>query len=126
MVNSISRIFIVAALLAAPHVTFASDGSIAQMARVVIDLQHFPSDAAKASLSAIANDKTNSDTIRQIAIAIANIQHKVMPADREKLAAIVASDAADDDARALAKVLNGINHVPSQADVAILKKLAGE
>ena len=106
------------------QVTVADDGTIAEMALMVMELKHFPSNSAKASLVAIAEDPDSDAAEQHIATAIANIQHKVTSADSARLNAIIQDDSSSDGARALAAVVNGINHFPSKRDQEVLKTLA--
>ncbi len=106
------------------QVAVADDETIAEMALIVMELKHFPSDSAKASLVAIAEDPENSDVEKQIATAIASIQHKVTSADSKRLTEIIGDDSSSNGARALATVVNGINHFPTKQDQEVLRTLA--
>ena len=106
------------------QVTVADDGTIAEMALMVMELKHFPSNSAKASLVAIAEDPDSDTAEQHIATAIANIQHKVTSVDSARLSAIIQDDSSSDGARALARVVNGINHFPSKRDQEVLRTLA--
>ena len=106
------------------QVAFADDETIAEMALIVMELKHFPSGSAKASLVAIAEDPENSDVEKQIATAIANIQHKVTSADSKRLTEIIGDVSSSNGARALATVVNGINHFPTEQDQEALRTIA--
>ena len=106
------------------QVAFADDETIAEMALIVMELKHFPSGPAKASLVAIAEDPENSDVEKQIATAIANIQHKVTSADSKRLTEIIGDVSSSNGARALATVVNGINHFPTEQDQEVLRTIA--
>ena len=47
------------------QVTVADDGTIAELALIVMELKHFPSDSAKASLLAIAENPDSDDEIKK-------------------------------------------------------------
>ena len=118
----------VAALLAAAFsfyapVSLAGD-NVATMAGIVLELQHFPSDDAKASLAAIVNGEA-SDAEKTVAMAIAGIEHKVSDGDRAALAAIAADESQAAALRKLAGIVAGINHVPGAEAKAALQELAG-
>ena len=98
-------------------------GAIAKMANIVIGLQHFPSDADKEALAAIA-EGDSSDSVKAVASAIANISHKVSADDQATLAAIAADESEPAELRELASIVNGVNHVPSAEAVAALQRLA--
>lgn len=100
-----------------------ADDSISTMAKIVIGLKHFPSDADKAALAAIANGDGSADE-KAVAQAIANIAHKVTDADKAKLQSVIDGDSASSQLRTLAQVVAGINHVPSADAVASLQGLA--
>ena len=106
------------------QVAVADDETIAEMALIVMELKHFPSASAKASLVAIAEATENSDVEKQIATAIANIQHKVTSGDSKRLSEIIGDDSLTGGSRALATVVNGINHFPTKQDQEVLRSLA--
>ena len=106
------------------QVAVADDETIAEMALIVMELKHYPSASAKASLNVIAKASENSEVEKQIATAIANIQHKVTSADSMRLTEIIGDDSSSNGARALATVVNGINHFPTKQDQEVLRSLA--
>lgn len=108
-------------LLAQPAL---AGNAIGTMAGIVMSLQHFPSDADKAALNAIATGEASASE-KTVARAIAGISHKVSAEDKAKLEAIAADDAEPADLRTLARVVAGINHVPSAEDKAALAGLTG-
>ena len=105
------------------QVAVADDETIAEMALIVMELKHYPSASAKASLVAIAEASENSVVEKQIATAIANIQHKVTSADSKRLTEIIGDDSSANGARVLATVVNGINHFPTKQDQEVLRSL---
>ena len=104
------------------HVSFA-DEAVASMAKIVASLQHFPSDADKEALSAIAAS-TDDESVKAVANAIAAISHKVGDADKAALEAIAADENEPADLRQLAGILVGLNHVPSDEAKAALEAIA--
>lgn len=99
-------------------------GAVATMANIVIGLKHFPSDADKAALAAIA-DSDASDSVKAVANAIAGISHKASDEDTATLATISEDDSEPAELRELASIVNGLMHVPSAEAVAALQSLAG-
>ena len=112
----------VSGVLLAP--TALADAAVATMAGIVMTLQHFPSDADKATLATIAGSDASA-SVKAVANAIAAIRHSVSADDRATLEAIAADQAEPDDLRALARVVAGINHMPSADDKAALMALTG-
>jgi hypothetical protein len=109
-----------------PGLVLANDGAIQTMARITMNLNHFPSDEDKAALQSIIDSDDTSDEEADIAMAIANIEHKVQEEDTERLTDIVGDDSSPADARSLAGIVLRINHSPSDADKAALAALAKE
>lgn len=109
----------------APLVQAAVSDDVATMANIVISLQHYPSEADKAVLTAIA-ESDSDPTVKTIAIAIANIEHKVKPEDDAKLAAIAADNSEPSELRELASIVSSVMHVPNADQVAALQALANQ
>ena len=107
----------------APHVY--ADDEVATMADIVLSLAHFPSDADKQALAAIA-EGDSSASVKAVASAIAGISHKVSDADKAMLLAIAADDNEPADLRELASIVAGINHMPGDDAKAALAVLAGK
>ena len=63
----------------------AEDSSAETMAAILIDLNHFPTDAEKETLQAIVDDEAASEQERTVASAMINLQHKATAADKEKM-----------------------------------------
>lgn len=112
-------------MFAAGPVAAGSD-VLQTLARITMNLNHFPSDEDKALLETIIDSDDASEEEAAIAMALANMQHKVTQADAERLADIVDDELADPEARQLAGTLLGINHSASDEDKVILAELAGD
>lgn len=96
------------------QVSLADNASAAKtIAGVLASLNHFPSDADKAALMAVANDDSNGQGFRMIATAVSNIAHSATAQDKEVMNRIIASERATAPAKALAEIVLGINHVAS-------------
>ncbi|MDH4073653.1 MAG: hypothetical protein OEV41_11180 [Gammaproteobacteria bacterium] len=113
-------------LVVTGSLALAESDAIRSMAKITMNLNHFPSDADKVSLKSILDSDDSSEEEASIAMALMNMQHKVGEKDAERLADIVSDDTVDADARALAGIVLGVNHAPSAEDKATLAALAGE
>jgi hypothetical protein len=101
----------------------ADDAAIGTMAGIMIGFNHFPSDADKTKLQAIADSSESSEAEIVVATAIANIQHQATASDKDKLNAIVANEQTSDSLRELASVIVATNHSPSAADIEKLEMI---
>ena len=111
-------------MLSAMGIALAADSAIQTMARITMNLNHFPSDDDKAALQGIIDSDDSTDEEAEIAMAITNIEHKIAEKDNERLRDIVNDDNADADARQLAGIVLRINHSASDADKKALAELA--
>ncbi|MDD9890575.1 MAG: hypothetical protein OXU66_06295 [Gammaproteobacteria bacterium] len=118
-------------LLAIALVTFFSPMSLAAdnasatktIAATLINLNHFPSDAEKAELNALADDDGVGRAFRAVASAVANIQHAATAEDKEIMNRIIASNRAHANAKLFAAILLELNHVADEAVKARLQDL---
>lgn len=104
----------------------ADTAAIQTLARITINLNHFPSDEEKVTLKGIIDSDTSSEDEASIAMALVDFQHKVTEDDAKRLEEVVGDGEADASARTLAGILLGINHRPSDDDKATLAALAGD
>ena len=93
-------------------------------AKILLTLNHFPSDAEKKTLQAIVDDKTTTAPERTVTQALINVVHTVSAGDKPKLEALVKAKETPESVRTLANVILTLNHTPSAADKEKLKKLA--
>jgi hypothetical protein len=114
------------ALLFISGLAVADSAATQTLARVTMNLNHFPSDEDKVALKEIIDNDDSSEEEAAIATALSNMQHKVTEVDANRLADIVDDDESDATARKLAGIVLGINHAPSDDDKAALAALAGE
>lgn len=112
---------VVLALGAAPVVY--ADG-VADLASVLASINHYPSDAQKTQLAALAADETQSQATRTLATALANFAHQVQGPDRDALTALIESDTASDQEKQLASIALEVNHVASEEEKAVLINMA--
>lgn len=82
------------------------------VAKILLNLNHYPSAEEKEKLQAIADNSANSKAIQTIAMAIHNMQHSVSANDKVKLQAIIDSADASNNEKLLAEILIGITHMP--------------
>ena len=88
------------------------------------EMNHFPDDAQKAELMAIANDEASGRPMQLIADAVANIQHTANAEGKETMERIVAAgDRAPAAALALAKIVLEFNHMAGEEAKAVLAGL---
>ena len=118
-------VFSLITLLASPA-AFSQSDAVATMAGIVADMQHFPSDGQKQTLSAIANDESNSEATRAIAMAIHNIQHKAQPDDVAALKKVESSGAASGAEKELASIVLGFHHMAGDKAKKQLNMLASQ
>lgn len=100
-----------------------ADGALKQIADIVANLNHFPSDADKATLASISGNESYPVGLRGMASAVANINHAPTAEDKEVLAGIQANEAAPANAKELAGIIAGINHTASADAKARLAEL---
>ena len=100
-----------------------NDSAAKAIAGVLVNLNHFPSDADKAILMEIASDESNGQGFRAIARAVHNMQHAASAEDKELMGRIMAADQADSRAKALAEIVANISHVPSDEAKATLQEM---
>lgn len=111
-------------LLAAGGPALAADSPAASLAGVLVNMNHFPSDADKATLHGIASDESVDEDLRAIAQAIAGIQHTPQPTDQARLNGILSDESASPAEKTLAGAVLRFEHKVSVEDKAALEALA--
>jgi len=101
----------------------AESQAVQSMAGILLQLQHYPSDAAKQTLGKIVEDKSSTADERTVAHALMDVQHMVAPADKPALEAIVADSKASASIKTLANIILGLHHMPSDSDKEKLRAL---
>jgi len=121
---------IIKILLVVGAVTIFSQISVADpasaqkaIANIVAGINHFPSDAQKQQLQAIADDESAGSSMQVIASAVINIQHAANAEGKAAMAQIIVDGEAPDSAKALAKIVMAFNHVASAEAKEILAGL---
>jgi len=115
--------FLAAVVMILPAAASA-DSTISQMATMVINLNHYPSEAEKKVLAGIVADEHASRGEKVIAGALMRMQHRVAGSDAEKLMQLESDESASGAERELAAILRGIAHHPTPADIERLKAIA--
>lgn len=101
----------------------AGEKTIQEFTRIIINLNHFPSEADKAKLSAISGNSASTNGEKIIAQALKNMEHKVSASDGKKLEALKKDSNASSAEREIAEILLTVMHKPTAEDIKRLKKL---
>lgn len=117
---------LVALALAGQALSAAESKAVQQIAGILMNLNHFPSDAEKETLKGIIAAKETTDHERTVAQALLNVQHKVSGDDKPKLDAVVKDASAPESVKALARIVANLNHTPSAEEKEQLKKLTAQ
>jgi hypothetical protein len=121
----IKKVMIIAVLGLFSQFSMADNASaLRDIAGIVASLNHFPSDADKATLMEISGDESLAGGIRDMATAVSNISHAANAEGKEAMARIVASDQAPDVAKSLAGIIASLNHTASAEAKATLAAIA--
>jgi len=110
-------------LFSQPLLAQQPGGALKQIADIVASINHFPSDADKTALAAIAANDEYPQPLRDMATSVANISHAADADGKAVMASIQADDEAPDRAKTLAGIIAALNHTPSAADKARLAEL---
>jgi hypothetical protein len=114
----------VACMMLGAQPALAESAAMRDMAGVMMNLNHYPSDAEKARLKAIAADKGSTEQERVIATAISNMEHKVAAGDAEKLKQVMGDMSAPAEVRDLAGIVLNTSHKPGKEDRRKLEMMA--
>ena len=93
------------------------------MAKILLTMNHFPSDAEKATLKQLADDKATTAQERILLSALTNVQHTLAAGDKAKVEGLLKDPAASEGVKTIATILSKLNHQATDADKAALKKL---
>lgn len=113
-----------AGLMLGAQSALAASAAVREMAGVVMNLNHYPSDAQKTELKAIVANKGSTEQERVIAAAISNLEHKVAAGDAEKLKQVMNDMSAPAEVRDLAGIILKISHKPGKEDKRKLEMMA--
>ena len=114
---------LVSLLILAP-LSWAESGAIGTMARIVAELNHYPTAEQKTTLAAISKDESNSDATRAIAEAIHNVEHKAKAEDVAKLKIVSETESTTEAEKQLAEIVMHLNHSVSAETKTALEALA--
>jgi hypothetical protein len=115
--------FVTASLFAQMALAADDAASAEEIARIVMSMNHFPSDADKATLMAIAQDESLAQGVRDMAATVAEIQHFPNDAGKAKMASLVAAEDTPERGKVLAGIISNFMHMVSAEDKATLTEL---
>jgi len=121
--STLSVIALFTLLVIAP-LSFAESNAIATMARILTELNHYPSAEQKVTLAAISKDEGNSEATRAIAEAIHNVEHKAKAEDVAKLKIVSEIKSTTEGEKQLAEIVMNLNHSVSAETKKALEALA--
>ena len=98
--------------------------AVKAVAGMLLTLNHFPNDAQKKELQALADAKTTTPQEKVIVTAVMNLVHSVSAADKPKVEALMKDPAATASVKTLAGILDKFLHMATDADKVALKKMA--
>ena len=87
-------LIIIMSPLAISHSDHGSDANVRDMASILANMQHFPSEADKSKLQAILDQESSTDNEKTLASAIMRIEHQSNPEDALLLESIIESETA--------------------------------
>jgi hypothetical protein len=122
--HALSCTFLACAVLFSAPFSLAGDADVRTMAEIVLNLNHFPSDADKEKLAAIIDNEDSSEDEVTIATAILNVAHQASESDKEALDMIVTDDSVSPSVQALASAVLNVSHKATDEDIAKLKMIA--
>ncbi|MCG8413862.1 MAG: hypothetical protein MI746_06540 [Pseudomonadales bacterium] len=123
IITKLFAVFAVMGLLSQPALAQDAQAALKQIADIVASLNHFPSDADKATLAEISANDSLPEGVRNMADAVANISHAATADGKAAMAAIQENPQAPDYAKTLAGIIASVNHVPSDDAKATLAEL---
>lgn len=97
--------------------------AIQEIADIVANLNHFPSDDDKAKLAEISGNNSLAQGVRTMADSVANINHSASAEAKTALQAMANAEQIPPYAKTLANIIANINHTASADDKAKLASL---
>jgi len=98
--------------------------AVKAIAGVLMDIQHFPNDAQKKTLTSVAADGATTAQEKVLVQAILCMMHSINDADKPKVEAIMKDAAAPAGVKQIATILDHFLHMVNAEDKATLQKLA--
>jgi len=93
----------------------SAGGSMHNMAKIMMQLNHHPSSSEKKLLRKIAMNSQSAHE-KTIAEAMLNLQHKASSADKARLKEIMNDANASVSVKTLAEIVHNLSHKPSRGD----------
>lgn len=115
--------FVTASLFAQMALAADNQASADEIARIVMSMNHFPSDADKTALMAIAQDESLAQGVRDMASTVANIQHFPNDEGKAKMASLASAEDTPERGKVLAGIIGNFAHMVSAEDKARLMEL---
>jgi hypothetical protein len=106
-----------------PTLIYADDGHLKTIAGILVNLNHFPSEAEKETLRDIVNDAASTDHVKTLATAMMNLKHYPTKADKTHLGNIMNDASANGDVREIAVILYNLSHKPTTSEKGKLMKM---
>jgi hypothetical protein len=100
-----------------------STAPLKQMAKIMLNLNHYPDGAGKTHLNKIIGAATSSAHEKTLARAMLNLEHRVNSADAGKLQSLLSSGSANAHEKTLANIILSLSHSPSSEDKKHLQAL---
>ena len=97
--------------------------AVSEIAGIVAGMNHFPSDADKTKLMAIAEDGMLAQGVRDMATTVANIQHFPNDEGKAAMARIMENEQAPEMAKTLASIIANFAHMVGADDKAKLEAM---
>jgi hypothetical protein len=101
----------------------AASPAVRDMAGVMLNFAHYPSDAQKATLKGIVDNKASTEQERLLANAILKVEHHAADADKPQLKQLMNDASIPAEVRNLAGIVLNLNHKPSAADTSVLQAM---
>jgi hypothetical protein len=98
--------------------------AVKSIASVLMDIQHFPNDAQKKTLTTVAADSATTAQEKVLIQAILGMMHSINDADKPKVEAIMKDASAPAGVKSIATILDHFLHMVNAEDKATLQKLA--
>lgn len=89
------------------------------MAKILVHLNHYPSDSEKTQLSNILN-QSQSTHEKAVATAILNLEHSARSSDKKELKKVMNDSGVNPPLKDIAGVVYRLNHKPSSSDKKLL------
>jgi len=89
------------------------------MAKILVHLNHFPSDNEKTQLSNILNHSQSAQE-KAVATAILNLEHSARSSDKKELKKVMSDSSVNPPLKDIAGVVYRLNHKPSSSDKKLL------